>query len=76
MTGTGQVQRPTAEEPEVGFLRPEPPSTLAALPQTVPPSRGTPEPPPPSPRPNPEDPADPHLPDEAAIFSALAAVLS
>ena len=42
--GTGQVQRPTREEPEVGILQPEPPSMLAALPQTVPPSRGTSEP--------------------------------
>jgi len=76
MTGTGQVQRPTREEPEIGFLQPEPPSMLAPLPQTVPPSRGTSGPPPPSPPPDPEDPADPHSPDEAAIFSAFAAILS
>jgi hypothetical protein len=42
MTGTGQFQRPTGEEPDIGFSHPEPPSMLAALPQTVPPSRGTP----------------------------------
>jgi hypothetical protein len=76
MTGTGQVQRPTLEEPEVGFLQPEPPSVLATLPQTAPPSRGTSGPPPPRPPPDPEDPADPHSHDEAAIFSAFTAVLS
>jgi hypothetical protein len=76
MTGSGQVQRPTREPPEVGFLQPEPPSVLATLPQTAPPPRGTSGPPPPSPPPDPEDPADAHSPDEAAIFSAFAAVLS
>ena len=76
MTGTARVQRPTREEPEVGLLQPEPPSMLAALPQTVPPSRGTSGPPPPSPPPDREDPANLHSPDEAAIFSAFAAVLS
>jgi hypothetical protein len=74
MTGMGQVQRPTREEPEVNFLQPEPPSVLAVLPQNVP--RGTSEPLPPTPLPDPEDPADPHSPDEAAIFSAFAAILS
>jgi hypothetical protein len=62
------------EEPKVGFLQLGPPSVLATLPQTVPPSRRTSGPPPPSPPPDPEDPA--HSPDEAAIFSAFAAVLS
>jgi hypothetical protein len=76
MTGTGQVQRPTREEPEVGFLQPEPPSVLATLPQTVPPSRGTSGPPPSSSPPDPEDSAEPHSLDEAAIFSAFPAVLS
>ena len=75
MTRTGQVQRPIREEPGVGFLQPEPPSMLAALPQTVPPSRGTSQPPP-SPPPDPEDPANPDSLDEATIFSAFAAVLS
>jgi len=37
MNGSGQVQRPTREPPEVGFLQPEPPSVLATLPQTAPP---------------------------------------
>ena len=41
MNGSGQVQRPTREPPEVGFLQPEPPSVLATLPQTAPPSRRT-----------------------------------
>jgi hypothetical protein len=41
MTGVGQIQRPTREEPEVGFLQREPRSVLATLPQTVQPWRGT-----------------------------------
>ena len=76
MTGTRRVQRPTREGREVAFLKPEPSSVLAVLPQTVTPSRGTSGPPPPSPPPDTEDPADPHSPDEAAIFSAFAAILS
>src|ERR1700758_1654394 len=73
MTGVGQIQRPTREEPEVGFLQREPRSVLATLPQTVQPWRGTSGPPPRSPPADPKDPADPdpHSPDEAAIFSAL-----
>jgi hypothetical protein len=64
------------EDPEVGSLRPEPPSVLLTLLQTAPPSRHTPGPPPPSSPSDPEDPKDPHPPDGAVIFSAFAAVLS
>ena len=63
MTGMGQVQRPTREEPEVNFLQPEPPWVLAVLPQNVP--RGTSEPLPPSPPPTRNAEAAPRLPSES-----------
>jgi len=49
---------------------------LGAEGTTAPPSPSSSSRPPPTPPPDPEHPAKPHLPDEAAIFGALSAVLS
>ena len=72
MTRTGQVQRPTREGSEVGFLQQVPPSLPATLKQRpgadVRPAAT--EPPP-----DRKNPADPDSPEEAEIFGAFAAVL-
>jgi enamine deaminase RidA (YjgF/YER057c/UK114 family) len=65
--GRGLVAR---AQSTVCFLAPRAEGT------TAPPSRSSSSRPPPTPPPDPERPAKPHLPDEAAIFGALSAVLS